>query len=122
MTVLTQETLENGLLLSYEDHSNRYFGDYHRVCVRVVFTVEINAALLPDAEQLALAQRHLGESVRYEKDLQRMGVPTAQVESVRDALIDQFRTTTRAYVACTAFPRQFVVRRLTERRQRSSAY
>lgn len=82
MTALRTERLANGLELTFFDRSNRYFGDYHRVCV------EIRVSVPPPAGPLQL--------VRY---LERMAVPGAEVESVRGRLISDFLRHAGRYLA-----------------------
>ena len=35
MTTIKEEKLANGLNVLFADESNRYFGDYHRICILV---------------------------------------------------------------------------------------
>jgi hypothetical protein len=82
MTTLRTERLANGIELTFVDCSNRYFGDYHRVCVAVRVSVP------PPAGPLQLA-RHL----------ERMAVPGAELAAVRDRLIADFLRHAGAYLA-----------------------
>jgi hypothetical protein len=76
------ERLANGIELTFVDRSNRYFGDYHRVCV------EVRVHVPPPTGPLELA-RHL----------ERMAVPGAEVAVVRGRLIVDFLHHVGAYLA-----------------------
>jgi hypothetical protein len=82
MTPLHTERLSNGIELTFVDRSNRYFGDYHRVCV------EVRVNLPPPAGPLELV-RHL----------ERMAVPGGQVAAVRGRLLADFLRHAGLYLA-----------------------
>ena len=88
MTTIKQESLENGLQINFTDESNRYFGDYHRVCV--VATIVCNLRDLPadstdeEAFRCRAVEAH-GEQLSVVKRFERMGVSSADVEYVRNA-------------------------------------
>jgi hypothetical protein len=121
MTTIRHELLANGLQLHFTDESNRYFGDYHRVCVvaTVVCILRDLPAESPDEELFkSQALRALGEEISVVKRMERMGVPTANVETVRTSLIDAFLLTARVYLARPVYPRSLVKAELTKHRTR----
>lgn len=81
------EHLANGITLTFFDCSNRYFGDYHRVYV------EIRLSVPPPAGPFT-AIRHR----------ERMAVPGAEVEVVRDQLVDDFLRHAGRYLAHPDYP------------------
>ncbi len=91
--------LENGLVIRFYDQSNRYFGDFHRVCI------EVSITLPQDLKMSAGLSRETG---CFERTLEKMGVPSADLETVRNALIDAFLTTSRAYLERPDFPEQLL--------------
>ncbi|PLX86405.1 MAG: hypothetical protein C0618_09235 [Desulfuromonas sp.] len=86
-------TLHNGLVLTFTDKSNRYFGDYHRVSICVEGTVPC-ALFSSLADQTA----QKGEVVLYRRTLERMGVSTQHIATVVDELVDAFLRVTRSYL------------------------
>ena len=98
MTALRIERLANGIELSFFDRSNRYFGDYHRVCV------EIRISVPPPAGPLQLV-RHL----------ERMAVPGAEVDPIRSRLIADFLDHASCYLAQAGTPARLAVAAATER-------
>lgn len=93
--------LGNGLVVRFVDQSNRYFGDYHRVSIRVVIA-------LPDEFELPEGMKR--EKACLEKNLEKMGVPTASVETERRALVDGFLKSSRAYLEKDNFPQQLLAK------------
>jgi len=119
MTTFRQETLTNGLCLVFRDESNRYFGDYHRVCI--VVTLSFALAGLPDnspeeASFRAEAIQKLGETLVVTRQLERMAVPTASVTQVRDNLVDDFLQHSAVYLARPAAVISLVQAELTAHR------
>lgn len=89
MIPFRSERLENGLELAFFDLTNRYFGDYHRVCV------EIRLRIGAQPEGAGLAETRL---------LERMAVAGADVLSVRDRLVEDFLKNALPYLSRSDFP------------------
>ena len=115
MTAIRREVLDNGLEIAFSDMSNRYYGDYHRVCV--VATIGYALAELPDDELRRQAIAVYGGQFRVEKRLQRMAVPSADVESARNALVDEFMRHAAAYLSRPDYPGLLVAAELSRRRK-----
>ena len=113
-TTMKHECLDNGLKISFRDESNRYFGDYHRVCV--VATISYTLAQLADDDLRLRAIAVYGEQIKLEKRLERMGVPSAEVEQVRNAQIDDFMRQATIYMSRPDYPRRLVAAELNKQR------
>lgn len=119
MTNFREETLANGLHVAFRDESNRYFGDYHRVCV--IATLSFSIADLPtdgpgDEALRAEAGRVFGETLTVTRRLERMAVPTLKVEATRDALAGDFMAHAAGYLARPATLRSLLQAELSTRR------
>jgi len=116
MQIIKTERLANGLTLEFIDQSNRYYGDYHRVRIeaRCAVPVELSSfGNADDAGELAQRARRLfGEAVTYSRVLERMGVAGADVEVVKESLIEEFLRTGRSYLERPAFISRFLVSQL----------
>ncbi len=113
--------LDNDLVVEFFDRSNRYFGDYHRLCVearcRVPLTPECFAGSVdPDAE-LQAAKTVLGNEVVFARTLEKMGVAGEAVERAREVLVDSFIRSSLPYLDTPTFPRRFVGAELARCRQ-----
>jgi hypothetical protein len=114
------ERLDNGLTLDFFDRSNRYFGDYHRVCVEVRCRIVLNpdnlAALADPAANLQDALTVLGNEVVFVRKLEKMGVAGGEVERTREALIVSFISSSQPYLSSRGVPSRFIAAELERRR------
>jgi len=115
-TPLRREELANGLVLEFFDHSNRYFGDYHKVRVEVQCRLPLRIELFQDqldpAAALAQAAARFGDAPLDVRQLERMGVPGAEVDRVRAALIDDFLRTGGVYLQRPDYPQRLLRQKL----------
>lgn len=119
--VLREEILENGLRLAFSEMTNRYFGDYHRVCIEVATELDLDSPLLGqlDAQLHEQARTRYGATLTIRRTLERMGVPTVQVKTVTDELIETFLAEARHYRARPDYPAR-LLRAELERKASSS--
>jgi hypothetical protein len=89
------ERLENGVELAFFDKSNRYFGDYHRVCVEVRISVRVLGKASASVSSGRL------EQVSH---LERMGVAGAKVGATRNRLVEDFLGSAGRYLAHEDYP------------------
>lgn len=120
-TLLHTQKLTNGITVEFFDRSNRYFGDYHRICIDVACSLPLcpeffAAANDPEAEWQR-ARVVLGEEVVFKKTLEKMGVPGAEVDDTRQRLMEEFSRTTFPYLQSPEFPTRFVAAELAKTRK-----
>lgn len=111
MATFKEVRLTNGLQILFEDESNRYFGDYHRVSV--VATIVCNLQSLPvenpeDEDLRRRAFETFGEQLSVVKRLERMGVSSADVERTRDSLVEDFLQHSSVYLSRPTYLRSLV--------------
>jgi len=114
MTTIRHEILDNGLEISFSDESNRYFGDYHRICV--VATIGYALERLADDALRLRAIAVYGGQFRIEKRFERMGVPSSDVDSTRKALVDDFMRHAVIYLSRPDYPRLLVAAEMSKQR------
>lgn len=104
--LLHREELDNGLLLEFFDRSNRYFGDYHRVCIEVRTTLPLTALSLAEigTELRQRAERHFGPALVVVRQRERMGVESARVAVVVRELIDGVLNEAERYLSRPDYP------------------
>lgn len=110
--------LDNGLRLELHDQSNRYFGDYHRLKIEVRCTIPLDKKFFGGDENhpdLLLARNKFGESLCFERSLERMGVAGADVAPVREELVASFMKSSASYLEHPEFVAKFVARKLQAR-------
>jgi hypothetical protein len=116
--MLRKECLKNGLQIIFTDASNRYFGDYYRVCVVASILCnlsELEVANVDDEAFRCQAVAALGDQFSVVKRFERMGVSSADVENVRSALIDDFLRHASAYLSRPDYLRSLVNAELKKR-------
>lgn len=119
MTRIREKRLENGLQISFVDESNRYFGDYHRICVVVTMLFNLQDLPADNAEAEIFRSKaiaDLGEEVKVVKRFERMGVPTADVEVVRNAMVEDFLESASSYLNRPEYPRLLADAEMKKRR------
>lgn len=118
MTKIKETRLKNGLQILFSDESNRYFGDYYRVCVVATIVCNLNDLPVLNADDEAFRRQAvmaLGEQISVVKHIERMGVSSADVASVRTSLIEDFLCHAAVYLARPGYPRSLVNAELKKR-------
>jgi hypothetical protein len=116
--LLREESLANGLKITFTDESNRYFGDYHRVCVVATIRCELHELPAADPEEVALRRQGcemIGDNLTIIRRFERMGVPSAAVAEVRRRLVDDFMHNTYAYISRSDYPYSLLKAKLNKR-------
>jgi hypothetical protein len=122
MKTIREERLDNGLRILFVDESNRYFGDYHRVCIQITLVCALDALPVANTDDEAFRDRALttlGKELKVVKRLERMGVPTAEVERVRHSMIEAFMENASSYIGRPEYPRSLVNAELKKPRTHS---
>jgi hypothetical protein len=125
MQPINRKHLPNGLQIEFIDATNRYFGDYHRVCLRVVMTLDVaaaRAACPADTCFWAEVAAVLGRTLRVEKQLERMGVTGAAVAETTATLIDDFCKAADDYMARSDYPKRLAQGALAKRNKPGRSY
>ncbi|NJC86936.1 MAG: hypothetical protein FIB02_00130 [Desulfuromonas sp.] len=102
MTRFRTERLDNGVVLEFFDRSNRYFGDYHRVCVEVRLYVSIPDRAEPPDKVFTL---------------ERMGVAGAEVETTRNHLVEDYWRNAARYLGHATYPAKLIAASAAPRRR-----
>lgn len=114
MIPFRRERLANGVDVAFIDLSNRYFGDYHRVCIEV----QIAAPGPSGSHGTTAGQQRLATVKR----LERMAVAGAEVATVRQRLVDDFWRHAGRYLAHPDFPARLATRSALPGRSRVGSH
>ncbi len=101
-------SLSNGLELQIVDASKKIASDRWRIAV--VIRMEIPLETLSDNPDLDEIRRELGESVVFEKKIERNFVDAKEKEALIETLSDSYLSSTQSYLSSHAFPERFVRR------------
>lgn len=100
--------LPNGLTVSFYDQTRRYFGDYYLVRLEIVCKVPVLAEYFTEPGEYGEARSLLGDEVTYRRGVEQMGVPSTEIERVRDRLMADFEKHSLPYFSAPLFPRKVV--------------
>ena len=106
--IITTIMLNPGLRVTLSDETRHYFGGYYHVKVLVHCIVPLDKFYFDDEAQYLDALEKLGESVSFERILEKMAVPEQDITSVRDQLVAAFNETTLRYLTTPDFDRRLV--------------
>lgn len=119
--IIQTENLANGMKIEFIDCSNRYYGDFHRVCIEVRCSFSLTPALLGQVadseEERENIRKALGETYVYTRVLEQMGVSGDALEEAGRKLIDSFSGSAFSYMAQSSFPLRLIARELERRRK-----
>lgn len=96
--------LLNGVTVSFYNHTRVYFGDYHHVRIRIICSLDNAAA---DLKQFCPEHIEL-QLISYTRTLEKMGVPSEDVESVTRTLCNDFERTSMPYISSPDFPKKMI--------------
>ncbi len=115
--VYRQVVLENGVEIVARDLTRNYFGDYHLVRLEITFGSSGSGEELHGCD---------AQKPSFRKVVEKMGVPTCDVEAVKESLVENFLAHSLAYLSAPDFPEKLaasahlqpkkVKHRYTERR------
>jgi hypothetical protein len=109
---IREHQLPNGLTVSFHDLTRRYFGDFYLVKLEIVCNVPVISAYFQTEEEYSLARSLLGDEVVYRRSVEQMGVPSTEIERVRERLMADFEKHSLPYFSAATFPRKLVVAEL----------
>lgn len=100
--------LDSGFSIALDDETRHYFGGYYHVKIVAHCTVPLDVRYFDDELQYEDARARLGETVRFERVLEKMAVPEEEIGSVRNQLIEAFKNTALGYLSAPDFDRRLV--------------
>ncbi len=116
-TLITEETLENGVTLRLYDASRKQIGD------RWVVTLKV-CALVPVADDDALedektgdllsVKQVLGGQITFEQKRERLFIDEQEKETLFNQMLENFQVSTRDYLAHPQFPSRFIKKSFRE--------
>jgi len=95
--------ISGNTIVRFFDHSSIYFGDYHHVRLQARCEFELPDCQETRPDALSSAETSQPPAV-YTRTLERMAVPSASVEDVKGALIEDFIKNTVPYLSSPDFP------------------
>jgi hypothetical protein len=106
--LLREIKLENGLVVTFFDMTSHYYGGFFHVAIMADIELQLSPEVCPAGQSYEELTLSLGNKVRHQKKLERMGVENEEVGLVRNSLIDKFMETLSTYLYDPAFPARLV--------------
>jgi hypothetical protein len=116
--ILRTDHLANGVRIDFIDGSNRYFGDYHRLRIevrcRIAVTPQLFVATEDPCAEADRVRSRLGDEIFWIRYLERMGISTGDLETVRNEMIESFVKSSFSYLQSPQFSSRFVALELAK--------
>lgn len=119
-----QIRLSNNLLINFFDTTSHYYGGFYHVSVLAVIELELCPEYCQDDMTYNETVALVGEKICHQHLLERMGVNSEDLQSVREHLIDQFARSSSPYLSAPDFPARLVateVKKLSKKKNRAPA-
>lgn len=100
--------LGGGVIATVKDSTSHYFGGYYHVRILISADVPVTAASFEAAADYENAVVRLGHSVPFSRILEKMAVPDAEIEVVRQQLLAAFDANVLPYLLRDDFVTSFV--------------
>ena len=101
-------TLDSGIRITLLDQTRHYFGGYFHVKVLAYCDIPLEQSYFENTAEYSDAVKKMGNSVRFERVLEKMAVPESAIESARSQLTQAFHETVGAYLSTPDFPPRYV--------------
>ena len=119
MKLIKEILLDNGLSVFFYNHTHRYFGDYHRVRVKIICEVPLLKEYFADQTEYAEARANLGSKVIFRRDTELMGIPSGDLKKSLEKVIENFTDHSLSYLSSLKFPQKFVLSELSGSRKKT---
>lgn len=105
---ISSVVLDSGLCIILSDETRHYFGGYYHVKILARCNVPLDQHYFDDEAQHQDALEKWGDSVCFERVLEKMAVAEEDIKSVKNQLVDTFNATAISYLSLPDFARRFV--------------
>lgn len=110
--------LSNGLKVSIFDHTKVYFGDYHHVRIQIYCCFDDTSHTFINLFSEGIDIRNIS----YKRTLEKMGVPSAEIENVIKALLDDFEFNSLPYISSQEFTKKMIENSLSKKAPTARKY
>lgn len=111
-------TLANGLAVAFLDHTRLYYGDYYVVRLEIRCEVPLRADYFGSSALFEEAKALLGDSVTSRRFVERVGVPSTEIDRVRGRLMENFERHSLGYFQSADFPGKLVLAELEKAKKK----
>ncbi|PKN36534.1 MAG: hypothetical protein CVU62_14515 [Deltaproteobacteria bacterium HGW-Deltaproteobacteria-2] len=109
MKLIEEIKLANGLNLKIFDLSRTIAADTVKVEISFQTKIYLKESYFTDAQDYVQVKNTMGDELAYEHKLERSFVPKENEDSVRDDLINTFKSNSLEYLAAVNFPKKMAM-------------
>ncbi len=109
MKLIEEIKLANGLNLKIFDLSRTIAADTVKVEISFQTKIYLKESYFTDAQDYVQVKNTMGDELAYEHKLERSFVPKENEDSVRDDLINTFKSNSLDYLAAVNFPKKMAM-------------
>ena len=109
MNLIEEIKLANGLILKIFDLSRTIAADTVKVEVSFQTKIYLKESYFTDAQDYDQVKNTMGDELAYEHKLERSFVPQKNEDTVRDDLINTFKSNSLEYLAAVNFPKKMAM-------------
>lgn len=109
MKLIEEIKLDNGLKLEIFDSSRTIAADTVKVEVSFQIKIPIKESFFTENQDYVQVKNTMGAELAYEHKLERSFVPSENEDSVRDDLINTFKSNSLDYFASVNFPKKMAL-------------
>jgi hypothetical protein len=109
MNLIEEIKLANGLILKIFDLSRTIAADTVKVEISFQTKIYLKESYFTDAQDYDQVKNTMGDELAYEHKLERSFVPKENEDSVRDDLINTFKSNSLEYLAAVNFPKKMAM-------------
>jgi len=106
--VIGEYPLSGSLVVCVSDETGHYFGGYYHVRLMARCDVPITEGLFASQGEFMKVRAILGETVSFERALEKMAVPEHELDDVKHSLLHSFETNLLPYMKHSGFADGFV--------------
>jgi hypothetical protein len=109
MNLIEELKLANGLILKIFDLSRTIPADTVKVEISFQTKIYLKESYFTDAQDYDQVKNTMGDELAYEHKLERSFVPQKNEDTVRDDLINTFKSNSLDYLAAVNFPKKMAM-------------
>ena len=109
MKLIEEIKLDNGLKLNIYDLSRSIAANTVKVEISFQTKIPLKESFFTEKQDFALVKNIMGDELAYEHKLERSFVPKENEDSVRDDLINTFKSNSLDYLASDNFPQKMAL-------------
>jgi hypothetical protein len=109
MNLIEELKLANGLILKIFDLSRTIAADTVKVEISFQTKIYLKESYFTDAQDYDQVKNTMGDELAYEHKLERSFVPQKNEDTVRDDLINTFKSNSLDYLAAVNFPKKMAM-------------